>query len=175
VVFMRQRRDLRPEWWLCLVIVLLSFLVDAARGQNSNGWSGGASVTSRHLVPMLPFMIVPIAFCFRDRAFRVAFVVLAAVSAALMFMAVSATNPFRYADKHPLVNELLANFFHGKLVPNWVSVWTSTLDEAGYSTLLLFFALALCLVGRLVWLLHAAPHPAQQTRTDHRKAELEAS
>lgn len=179
IVFMRRRRDLRPEWWLCLVVVVLYFLIDASRSQDTNGWSGGSSVASRHLVPMLPFMIVPMMFGFRARIYRGIFVALAAVSTAIMFMTVSATYPFTYTDKNPLVNEVFAGFFHGRLVPNWIYVWRGTLGLTGYGTLLPFFALALCLVARIVWLLHGGPPfgrgRSQTTASGQRSAKLEVS
>jgi hypothetical protein len=155
--FMWHRRDLRPEWWLCVGVVVLYFLVDASRGQDMNGWSGGSSVASRHLVPMLPFMVVPMVFGLRHRAFRLAFLVLGAVSVAVMFMIVAATYPFPYQDKNPLMNEVFPSFFHGQILSNWVLIWRSIFGLDGVASLLPFFALILCLVGRIVWLLRARP------------------
>jgi hypothetical protein len=165
VVFMWRRRDLRPEWWLCIGIVLLSFVIDAARGQDANGWSGGASVASRHLVPMLPFMMVPIAFGFRDRIFRIGFLLLGTVSVAFMFMVVSATYPFAYQDKNPLGNEVFPSFFHGRIVSNWILIWTHTFGLVGFASLLPLFALALCLVVRILWLLRFEPQLGGVTRS----------
>jgi hypothetical protein len=173
IFFMWQRRDLRAEWWLCLAIVLLYFLIDAARGPDTNGWSGGSSVASRHLVPMLPFMVVPIVFGLRDRIFRIVFVALAAVSMAIMFMTVSATYLFPYTDQNPLMNEVLPNFFHGKIEPNWVFVWRSALGLTGFASLLPFFAAVVCLVARICWLLRFQPHAAAPVGST--VAELEPS
>lgn len=151
IVFMWQRRDLRPEWWLCVAVVLIYFLMDAARGPDTNGWSGGSSVASRHLTPMIPFMIVPLVLGLKNRIFRIALLALGAVSIALMFMTVSSTYLFPYTDRNPIVNEVLPNFFHGKIEPNWVYVWRGTLALTGFSALLPFFAVVLCLAG---WIGH---------------------
>ena len=151
--YMWQRRDLRPEWWLCVAVVLVYFLIDAARGPDTNGWSGGSSVASRHLVPMLPFMMVPMIFGLRNQTFRIAFIVLGAISIALMFMTVSSTYLFPYTDKNPVMNEVLPNFFSGQVIPNWVYIWRDVTHLTGFAALLPFFAVAGLLTARIVWLL----------------------
>ncbi|MGH2442709.1 MAG: hypothetical protein ACRDFX_06060 [Chloroflexota bacterium] len=165
VFFMWKRRDVRAEMWLCVAIVLVYFLLDASRGADTNGWSGGSSVASRHLTPMIPFMIVPIAFGLRDRSFRALFVVWGAVSMAIMFMTVSSTYLFPYTDRNPIFNEVLPNFFHGKIIPNWVYVWRSSIGITGFATLLPFFAIALLLIGWIVRILMAGVRPAPATQT----------
>lgn len=155
--FMWRRRDLRPEFWLCMIVVVSYFLIDAARPADTNGWSGGASVASRHLTPIVPFMIVPIAFGLRNAIYRGAFVVLAVASIALMFMTVSSTYLWSYLDHNPLVNEVFPNFFHGFIEPNWVSVWGSQYGLFGFASLIPFLAIAAVLVGRIVWLLRRPP------------------
>lgn len=152
-VFMWRRREMRAEWWLCIAIVVLYFLMDASRGADTNGWSGGSSVASRHLTPMLPFMMVPIAFGYRSRYFRIIFAATAAVSIALMFMIVSSTYLFPYQDQNPILNEVLPNFFAGKILPNWIYVWRGTLGLKGAQALIPFFAVIVGLAARIVWLL----------------------
>lgn len=155
--FMWRRRDLRPEWWLFLAIVVLYFLVDASRGQDTNGWSGGSSVTSRHLVPMLPFMVVPIVFCLRNTAWRAIFVVFAAYSVAVMMLTVAATYPFPYGDKNPLANEVLHNTLTGHVEPNWISLFVTGFHTASLETLLPGLVIGLALLGWILWLF--LPHP----------------
>ncbi|GAC1398915.1 MAG: hypothetical protein NVSMB52_12470 [Chloroflexota bacterium] len=161
-VFMWKRREFCPEWWLCIAVVLIYFLMDASRGPDTNGWSGGSSVASRHLTPMIPFMIVPLIFGFRNRIFRIVFLATAAVSIALMFMIVSATYLFPYQDQNPILNEVLPSFFGGKIEPNWIYVWRGTLGLTGFSALFPFFAVMACLAARILWLLYA---PTRQVRT----------
>jgi hypothetical protein len=155
--FMWKRREFRPEWWLCIGIVVVYFLMDASRGADTNGWSGGSSVASRHLTPMLPFMMVPIIFGLGNRIFRFALVVLGAVSVAIMFMTVSATYLFPYTDRNPLANEVFPNFFHGRIETNWVYIWRGVLGLTGFAALLPFFAIVVCLLARIVWLLYTGP------------------
>jgi hypothetical protein len=155
--FMWRRKDLRPEFWLCLAVVVIYFLIDAGRPADTNGWSGGSSVASRHLTPMIPFMIVPIVFGFRNRVFRVVFAVLAIISICLMFMIVSSTYLFPYNDSNPLANEVFPNFFHGQIQSNWIVLWHSTLHLSGFVSLLPFFAVAALLIGRIAWLVRNSP------------------
>ncbi|HLJ65831.1 MAG TPA: hypothetical protein VKX16_00550 [Chloroflexota bacterium] len=170
--FMWKRRDLRAEWWLCVAIVVVYFLVDASRAADTNGWSGGSSVASRHLTPILPFMMVPIAFGFASRLYRTLFAVLATISIALLFMIVSSTYPFPFNDSNPLFNEVFPNFFGGHQIPNWVYVWRATLGITGFPTLLPFFAAAALLVGRIVWLLRDAPAPLWSREASRAKNRL---
>lgn len=170
VYFMWRRRDLRPEFWLCLAVVLLYFLLDASRPPDTNGWSGGSSVASRHLTPMVPFMIVPVIFGIGNHTFRIALAVLGAMSVVIMFMSVSSTYLFPYTDHNPLVNEVLPNFFSGQIEPNWGYLLGKGIGLVGFASLLPLFAIAAVLVGRLLWLLRTRPPVA----VTHGVAELEA-
>jgi hypothetical protein len=159
--FMKKRKDLKREFWLCLLAVFLYFLIDASRGVGTNGWSGGWSVASRHLTPILPFMFVPMALALGTRAFRLWFVVLGAVSVAVTFMAVAAGDQFTFADHNPLVHEVLPRILHGNnLVGNWGMLFRLQGMEAFVPLLLL----ALVLVGRIVYLFqHQSVQPQRVT------------
>jgi len=150
VVFLWRRRDLRAEFWLCSLVVILYFLMDASRGVEQNGWSGGWSIASRHLTPMLPFMLLPIALALRIRAFRLAFVALGSASIAMTFMAVAGGDQFSFSDHNPLVNEMLPNFFNGNLIANWGAAF----GLRGLASLVPLAVLAAALLSRLLWLLH---------------------
>ena len=154
LVYLWKRRDLRPEFWLCLSVVVLSFLVDASRDVTQSGWSGGWSVTSRHLTPMLPFMVVPIALGLRERAFKLVFVALGAASVAMMVMIVYAVGLFTFADQNPLAHEVFPNFFGGKILITWGSL----LGLTGFRSLLPLALIELGLLGRIVWLFRSQPH-----------------
>jgi len=162
--FMWRRRELRAEWWLCLAVVVLYFLMDASRGTNTNGWSGGSSVASRHLTPMIPFMFIPIAYVLGHRLGRVAFVVLAAVSVAMQCMIVMFTGLFPYNDLNPIVNEVLPNFAAAHVQTNWVYVWRDVFNLMGLSSLLPLLVLTLLLVGWLIRLVRAEARAASPTR-----------
>jgi hypothetical protein len=170
IVFMWKRKDLRPEWALCLAIVLAYFLLDAARGANVNGWSGGNSVASRHLTPMLPFMVFPIAFALRARAWRLVFIVLGAISVAMMYviMATGSGGGFAYADQNPLVNEVWRRLQHGHVEVNWGYLAYQT----GMPSLVPLVLLVAAFTGRIVWL-HRSPRAPAPARERYGR-ELEA-
>lgn len=50
--------SLRAEWWLALSITAAIFLFNAA----SSMWWGGFAVGPRYLLPMLPFLTLPVSF-----------------------------------------------------------------------------------------------------------------
>jgi len=57
----------RPEFWVALTSVLAMFLFNSS----SIMWWGGFTVGPRYLLPMLPFMALPIVFVFREWGDRV--------------------------------------------------------------------------------------------------------
>jgi len=160
LAYMWRRRDLRAEWVLCLGVVVAYFLMDASHGADLNGWSGGWSVASRHLTPVLPFMILPMVFGLRSLAFRVALVVLGAVSVAFMFMTVTATGDFNSADHNPLVNEMLPNFVHGHMLVNWGFL----AGQQGLLSLLPYVVLASLLAARIVYVIHRVADTSERVQ-----------
>jgi hypothetical protein len=52
----------RPEFWVALAGVLATFLFNSS----SIMWWGGFAIGPRYLLPMLPFMALPIIFVFRE-------------------------------------------------------------------------------------------------------------
>jgi hypothetical protein len=155
VIAMWRREALRPELLLFVAIVAIYLLVDASRGIDQNGWSGGASVTSRHLVPMLPFMMVPIAFGLRNRSFRNAFLALGAVSMAIMFIIVSQTSFFTMTDQNLLANEALPHFFANYIGASWTTIWWASWGLTGWLSLLPLAVAVALFAARLWWLFTA--------------------
>jgi len=152
--FMWRHRSLRAELALCAAVVLMYFLMDASRGIDQNGWAGGWSVASRHLTPMLPFMVVPIAFGLRSLMFRVAFLAMGTLSVGIMFLTMAATGGgFDFSDDNPLLNEVLPQLVHGKIVANWGFI----LGLTGYASLGPLLVVGGILVARLLWLIRVAP------------------
>jgi hypothetical protein len=157
-VAMWKRRDLRPEWALCLAVVIGYFLLDAARPENMNGWSGGWSVASRHLTPMVPFMVFPIVFALQRRAWRIVFTVLAAWSIGTMYLIMVTGNGggFAYGDQNPLVNEVVKRLARGHVEVNWGYLAYQTGVPSLIPLVLLVAAFAL----RIVWLFGSKRAPA---------------
>jgi hypothetical protein len=158
---MWRRRDLRAECSLCLAVTALYFLLDASHGAITDGWSGGSSVASRHLVPALPFMCFPLALGLAGKRFRVAFVGLGALSVAAMFVTVAGVGLFSMTDRNPIVHEMLPTFFSGNIQPNWGNM----LGLTGFASLAVLVLLLSGLTARIAWLLRtkglrvAVPRP----------------
>lgn len=171
--FMWRRKDVRPEFWLCVAVVLLYFLMDASRGVDQNGWSGGSSVASRHLTPMLPFMIVPIVFGFSRSWFRRVFVVLGAVSVGVMFTIVSTTGLFTFTDQNPLMKEAFPDFFGGRIGANWGSTWFASYGVTRAVSLIPLLLLGGMLAARIAW--QFRPLSARRVSADGSVRPVEAS
>jgi hypothetical protein len=170
--FMWRRKEVRPEFWLCVVVVLLYFLMDASRGVDQNGWSGGSSVASRHLTPMLPFMIIPIVFGFQSVWFRRVFLVLGAISVAIVFAIVSTSGLFTFTDQNPLVNEAFPDFFGGHIAANWGATWFATYGVTHALSLIPLLVIAGALAVRIA--LQYRPASAQRLSSDGSVRPVEA-
>jgi hypothetical protein len=157
--FMWRRRDVRPEFWLCVVVVVLYFLMDASRGVDQNGWSGGSSVASRHLTPMLPFMIIPIVFGFRNVWFRRVFLILGAISVAIVFTIVSTSGLFTFTDQNPLIKEAFPDFFGGRIGANWGATWFASYGVTHAFSLIPLLVIAGGLAARIGWQYRPASAP----------------
>ncbi|MFB3895517.1 MAG: hypothetical protein ACE14V_04355 [bacterium] len=53
-----KNKGYRPEFWICIIAVILFFLFNASYYM----WWGGWTIGPRHLIPIIPFLIIPIAF-----------------------------------------------------------------------------------------------------------------
>jgi hypothetical protein len=171
--FMWRRKEVRPEFWLCVVVVVLYFLMDASRGVDQNGWSGGSSVASRHLTPMLPFMIIPIVFGFRSVWFRRVFVVLGAVSVAIVFSIVSTSGLFTFTDQNPLMKEAFPDFFGGRIGANWGATWFASYGVTRVLSLIPLLVVVGALAARIAW--QFRPAPSKLLPSDSSVRPVEAS
>jgi hypothetical protein len=171
--FMWRCKDVRPEFWLCVVVVVLYFLMDASRGVDQNGWSGGSSVASRHLAPMLPFMIIPIVFGFRSAWFRRVFVVLGAVSVAIVFTIVSTSGLFTFTDQNPLMKEAFPDFFGGRIGANWGATWFASYGVTHAVSLIPLLLAVGALAARIGW--QYRPVSSKQISRDGAVRPVEAS
>lgn len=56
--FLYQNKTYRPEFWFCLAAVIIFLLFNSSYYM----WWGGWTIGPRHLIPIIPFLIFPIAF-----------------------------------------------------------------------------------------------------------------
>lgn len=163
LIVMWKRRDLRAETVLCGVAVGLYFLIDASRGQDLNGWSGGWSVASRHLVPVLPFMIMPAALGLTGTVYRLAFSLLGAVSVVAMTLVVVTgwSRGFPYADHFPFYHQVLSSLGRGDVA----LCWGALLGLQGPLAYAPMAAILAALVVRIVWVYRHVP-AQQQTQPE---------
>lgn len=111
-LYISKIRNLRAEFWLSLSIVLFYFLLNAS----FYTWEGGWACGPRYMIPMLPFLVVPIIYCFKK--FKKITYFLVFVSIFFMF-AITAVRPeVPSFVKNPLFDYVLPNFFNGELSLN---------------------------------------------------------
>jgi hypothetical protein len=155
LVLMWRRRSMRAETILCAVAVVAYFLMDASRAQDVNGWSGGWSIASRHLVPMLPFMMLPVLLGLTEPLFRRIFCVLGGISVATMTLVVISgwSGGFPYADHFPMLHQVLPSLAHGKLALSWGSL----LGLSGWLAVVPLVAAIAGLIARILWVYQHVP------------------
>jgi hypothetical protein len=105
-VWLRRRAEWRAEWWLWLALVVVYFLFTVSYFE----WDGGFSVGSRHFLPALPFLMLPLGELTRPerrRGWRIALVALAGASVVIVGLA-NATGPlFDPVYRSPLTDAVL--------------------------------------------------------------------
>ncbi|MDH4135284.1 MAG: hypothetical protein OEW09_01010, partial [Anaerolineae bacterium] len=109
----------RPELWVALTSVLAMFLFNSS----SIMWWGGFAVGPRYLLPMLPFMALPIVFVLRERENRTWMRVL---TIALFAWSLIATWGLTLAEqafppdtlRNPLVEYVWPNWQRGNIARN---------------------------------------------------------
>jgi hypothetical protein len=109
----------RPEFWVALVSVLAMFLFNSS----SIMWWGGFAVGPRYLLPMLPFMALPMVFVFREWGNRAGIQVLTVV---LLVWSLMATWGLTLAEqafppdtlRNPLVEYAWPNWRAGNIARN---------------------------------------------------------
>jgi len=112
-------REHRPEFWVATTSVFSFFLFNTSSGM----WWGGYAIGPRYLLPMLPFMALPIVFVFREWGGRLW---LRALAAVLALLSLTATWGLTLAEqafppdtlRNPLVEYAWPNWLAGNIARN---------------------------------------------------------
>lgn len=112
------RRVNRRAWWVCLYTVIIFFLFNGS----SIMWQGGYSIGPRYLLPMLPFLVVGLAYsldAWGDRpGMRVLTLVLAVWSFFAVWTETIGGQHFPDWTINPLFNYSLPNLAAGDIARN---------------------------------------------------------
>lgn len=161
----------RRELIVCFAMVVMFFAFNSGFGDSIVYWGGAVSIGPRHIVPMLPFMVVPIALLCRNRFFAVAAVVLGSVSLLAMLCATAITPRLPYEAGDPLlfyfrqlflgrISLNAGGIFANQFVPGYsfnLSQFLQLPPRAQLLPLALIWAGALPLLFRLAGQLTATP------------------
>ncbi|MEO6872096.1 MAG: PA14 domain-containing protein [Chthoniobacterales bacterium] len=145
ITFGRQRGLFYANPWLCLIVpalvtlrsrtwrreLIVSFALVATFLAFNSGfgdsviyWGGAWSIGPRHLVPMLPFMALPIALLCRRRPFAIAALALGCFSVGAMFGATAITPCVPYEAAEPW-GFYLHQIFLGRFSLNAGGIWAN--------------------------------------------------
>jgi hypothetical protein len=106
------RRAARPEALFVLTALAAFLIFNACYGDSIHYWGGAASVGPRHIVPMLPFLALPLAFAVRRLPW--AFVPLLAVSVFYVLLATAIEPRVGSEFDNPSRELFLANYLEGR-------------------------------------------------------------
>lgn len=109
----QRSRERRPEFWVAAASVLSFFLFNSSSGM----WWGGFAVGPRYLLPMLPFMALPIIFVFREWGRRLWLRALAALLALWSLVATWGLTLAEQAFPSDTIRNPLADYAW----PNWLA------------------------------------------------------
>ena len=110
------RRVARPEALLVLASLAAFLIFNGCYGDSIVYWGGAVSVGPRHIVPMLPFLALPLAFAARRLPW--VFVPLLAVSVFYALLATAVEPRAGYEFANPARDLYLANYLDGRFALN---------------------------------------------------------
>lgn len=105
--------SLRAEWWLAVSVTVAIFLFNAS----SSMWWGGFAVGPRYLLPVLPFLVLPIAFVLAAWGERLWLRIVVALSLLWSLIAVWSMTLAEQA----FPSDALYNPWVDHVLPNWAT------------------------------------------------------
>jgi hypothetical protein len=144
VAMLRERRS-RALGVLSAAVAAYYLLVNSGYAY----WEGGFALGPRHLIPVLPFLMLAIASLWTESGavLRSLMVVLGVAGAAVNLMAMATTVTPDSANPHPITEIIVPRFLAGDVH----SIIGSALRVEGLPSLLPFFLPATLLTAVLVW------------------------
>lgn len=116
LVFILRKRPSRPEGLLVLGMTIAYLLFLASYGSSIYDWSGADYLGPRHLVPLLPFLALPI--CFAGPRMSWFFYPLLGLSIFYMLLGTAVEPRVPFPFESPARDLLLPDYLHGKLAQN---------------------------------------------------------
>jgi len=123
-------KNRRSFFYLSLIVVIYYLCLNSGYGDSPIFWGGGVAMGPRHLIPMLPFLIVPALLALRRIRYLGVFLILLSISFAFMAVAVEPRAPYDYMN--PLAHYYIANFFRGELSKNIVTTFPPKFDNRDF-------------------------------------------
>ena len=116
VAIMLWRRQLRPEGLVVAAMIIAYILFVTSYGNSIYDWAGAAYIGPRHIIPLLPFLALPIYY--GGRKLRFVFYPLLAVSVFYMLLATAIEPRVPYPFENPARDSFLPDYLHGRLAQN---------------------------------------------------------
>lgn len=114
-------KEKRHFFYLSILITVFYLCLNSGYGNSQIFWGGGYAMGPRHLVPMIPFLMVPILLSLKRIKFLGVFLILISILISFMAVAVAPRAPYEYSN--PLIQYYITNFFRGELSKNIVTTF----------------------------------------------------
>lgn len=136
VAIMLWRRKLRLEGVVIATMIIAYVLFITSYGNSIYDWAGAAYLGPRHIIPLLPFLALPIYY--GGRALWFVFYPLLAVSVFYMLLATAIEPRVPYPFENPPRDTFLPDYLHGKLAQNTDALFDSehrklTVDSTAFN------------------------------------------
>ena len=116
ITIMLWRPKLRPEGLVVAAMIIVYLLFITSYGNSIYDWSGAAYIGPRHLIPLLPFLALPIYY--GGRKLRFVFYPLLAISVFYMLLATAIEPRVPYPFENPARDSFLPDYLRGRLAQN---------------------------------------------------------
>ena len=116
VAIMLWRRSLRPEGLVVAAMIIAYLLFVTSYGNSIYDWSGAAYIGPRHIIPLLPFLALPIYY--GGRKLRFVFYPFVAISVFYMLLATAIEPRVPYPFENPARDSFLPDYLHSRLAQN---------------------------------------------------------